>query len=103
MKHIKIKKKKTLLESPLFLVIMFALVILLVIPVARTFSSYRSAQQTFRDNQDEQERLELQEINLRENIEYFQTERGREELIRLQHPVVKDGEELIIIIPDDQE
>ena len=103
MKHIKVKKQKSTLESPVFMVVIILVATVLLVSVIRTYGSYRQTKQNLNDQINEQERLENYEEDLRGDLEFYDTPRGREELIRLQHPVVREGEELIVIVPSSEE
>ena len=103
MKHVKVKREKSRLQSPILTVILCIVCILFLISVVRTFSSYKQAESNFNEQIHEREQLELYEEELRRDLEFYETERGMEELIRLQHPVVREGEELIVIVPPEED
>ncbi|MCD8494889.1 MAG: hypothetical protein LRY41_00965 [Candidatus Pacebacteria bacterium] len=102
MKKIQVKKQYFWYDSPLIALGIVVLVILVGISVIRFKQNYDRARDRYLDQQEQLQRVQEQEAKLEEDLMFFRTDRGKEELIRTQFPVVRDGEEMILFIDESK-
>lgn len=103
MKDLKRPSQNKFLYSPITLVVLFVLVILLAISLMKMVGKSRQTREVRDQYRDEITALEKQQEELASDIDYLSTERGMEEEIRDRFPVVKEGEDLILIIDEEDD
>ena len=99
-------KKKSYFEylySKVSLSILFVLVCFLAYSVFERYSIEREMSARRIDAQLEQEALLQRKQQLIEKVEYLEGERGIEEEIRKHFDVVKEGEQVVILVGDSED
>lgn len=97
------KKKKSFWHSPIVLVILLVLLGIMAKELFVLAGKYKFSKEKHDIYFEELTELEEKKVNLEEDIESLETERGREEEIRDKFRVAKDGEEVIIVVPGEEE
>jgi cell division protein FtsB len=102
MAEFKKKPKHTFWHSPLFLAVLFCLIILFSYNILGLISKERQTAQKRNIQLENIEVLHKREKDLSMNIAKLNTEEGIEDTIREKYQVVKEGEKEVIIV-DEQE
>ena len=94
--------KESFFHTRFWIAVLLVICVILSISVFKIYKKYAHAK-TIRDDY----RLELEQVkshraDLQKNIDALSTERGKEEEIRDRYRVVKQGEQMILIVNDDK-
>lgn len=98
-------KKKSYIEylyTKPSLVILFGLVCFLSFSVFERYTIEREMSERRADVQRQQEELLMRKEQLSEKVEYLEGERGIEEEIRKHFDVAKEGEQVVILVGEDE-
>lgn len=96
------KNKHSFWHSPLFLIVMFFIVILFSYNIIGLIEKERETTKKKDLILSNIETLRAREESLSKDIEKLKTEEGIEETIRDKYQVVKEGEKMVVIIDQDQ-
>lgn len=99
MRHAKRRPLKDYLIAGLLVVVLASL----IVNVFDIFRKEEIARKTAQDAKQELADLEVREETLAENLSDLHTKRGREEAYREQFGVALPGEEVIIVVAEDEE
>lgn len=94
--------KESFFYTRFWIVVLFIICILLGISVFKVYLKYAHAKSIRNDYRDELAQVKQHEMDLQKNIDALSTERGKEEEIRDRYRVVKQGEQMILIVDNDQ-
>jgi cell division protein FtsB len=94
--------KESFFYTRFWIVILLIISILLGISVFKIYRKHAHARSIRNDYRDELVQVKQHEIDLQKNIDALSTERGKEEEIRDRYRVVKQGEQMILIIDNDK-
>lgn len=97
------KKKKSIWHSPLVLILLFFLLVITAKGLWSLAGKYAFSQEKHDLYLAELEELQAKKSNLEANIERLETDRGKEEEIRERFRVGKEGEEIIIVVDNENE
>lgn len=89
--------------SPLFLMVLFLLFIFLFYNIIGLSKKERDTLKNKEIVSAKIESLKERENSLSENINKLETEEGIEETIREKYQVVKEGEKMVIIVPNEDQ
>lgn len=103
MRGFKRPKKQQVMHSVGALFMLLVLLVLVTISAIKMGMKTQKVKEAKERQQEELTELLEQEEQLQADVSYFSSERGLEEEIRERFPVVKEGEELILIIDQEQE
>lgn len=94
--------KESFFYTRFWIVVLLVICILLGISVVKIYLKYAHAKSIRNDYQEELTQIKQHETDLQKNIDALSTERGKEEEIRDRYRVVKQGEQMILIVNDDK-
>jgi cell division protein FtsB len=94
--------KESFFHTRFWIVVLAIICILLGISVVKIYLKYAHAKSIRNDYQEELTQVKQHETDLQKNIDALSTERGKEEEIRDRYRVVKQGEQMILIVNDDK-
>ncbi|MEK7464000.1 MAG: septum formation initiator family protein [Patescibacteria group bacterium] len=92
------KKLRKILYSPIVLLLLAIIFILLFRGVWGVYKKNRLSVQNLEQERNELERFALREKNLAASLDYLKTDQGIESEIRAKFRVVKEGEQVAVII-----
>ncbi len=95
--------KESFYHSRFWIVVLLVICVILTISVIKIYLKYNHAKSVRDDYRAELAQVQQHEADLEKNIGALSTERGKEEEIRDRYRVVKQGEQMILIIDDNQE
>ena len=95
------KGARRFIYSPLFLLILLAVLLLLGKAVWGVYNKERLSAQYLEQEQAELSRIQARETELEQSVEYLKTDKGVESEIRSKFRVVKEGESVAVIIDDE--
>ena len=96
-------KKKSWFRSPIIAVILFVLVILAAISVARAFAKEREAAKLRDQYRREVSEMDQRQAELDAQIKNLSTDRGLESEIRNRYRVSKPGEDLVVEVNNGED
>jgi cell division protein FtsB len=102
MSEFKKKQKSTFWHSPLFLGVLFVILVLFSYNIIDLISKERETSIKRDRELDNIETLRQRETSLSKSIERINTEEGIEEVIREKYQVVKPGEKEVIIVDKEE-
>lgn len=94
--------KESFFYTRFWIVVLFVICIFLGIAVFKVYLKYTHAKSIRNDYRDELSQVEQHERDLQKNIDALSTERGKEEEIRDRYRVVKQGEQMILIVNNEK-
>ncbi|HEU0085898.1 MAG TPA: septum formation initiator family protein [Candidatus Paceibacterota bacterium] len=92
---------RRIVESPPFLVLLFAIVVLFSWSVFGFFEKMRETEAKRETAEEKVAELSEKKEKLTRDIEYLETDRGVEDNIREKFGFVKEGEKVIVIVEDE--
>ncbi len=95
--------KESFFHSRFWIVVLLIMCIVFTISVVKIYLKYTHAKSIKNDYRDELVQIKQHELDLQKNINALSTERGKEEEIRDRYRVVKQGEQMILIVDDQKE
>lgn len=95
--------KESFFHTRFWIVVLLVICIILGASVFKIAKKYIHAKSIRDDYQQELEQVKKHEADLQKNIAALSTERGKEEEIRDRYRVVKQGEQMILIVNNTDE
>ena len=90
--------KKSIMESPLALIVLGIIILIFSWSVIRFWGKMAETRKNKEIAEAKTETLREQKGALRADIEKLETDRGKEEFFRENYGLVKEGEEVIVIV-----
>jgi len=98
--QVQLKKKS---KKPIFVtIILSVLIIFLIVSTVRLMGKYKKAKEIYHASVRKHDELELLRDQLKDSVDELSDEQGQDRELRQKLRVVEEGEELIIIIPEEQ-
>jgi cell division protein FtsB len=94
--------KESFFHTRFWIAVLIVICTLLVISVVKISKKYMHAKSIRDDYQTELNQVESHEAELKKNINALSTDRGKETEIRDRYRVVKEGEQMILIVNNDK-
>ena len=85
------------------LIVLLTIAVLLLLSIIRISKKYHFVKQGRNELREEIAETERSIENLENSLEYLDTPNGTERALRQQFRVTSEGEELIVIVPDEDE
>ena len=95
--------KESFFHTRFWIVVLLVICTILGAAVIKMVRKYAHAKTTRDDYHEELMEVQKHESDLEKNISALSTERGKEEEIRDRYRVVKQGEQMILIVNNDKE
>lgn len=100
------KRKVTIKKTnwrPIILTLVFLIIAaLLILSTVRLFAKYKKARGVYQETKLEYDNLTEMKASLEESVELLSTDEGIARELREKLRVVGEGEELIIIVPEEE-
>lgn len=97
------RKIRGILYSKTVFVLLILLAILLSISVYNRFIVAQDTRVKLNERKEDLKELEMRAETLQAKVEYLENERGIEEELRNRFDVAKEGEQVVIILEDEEE
>ena len=95
------KNKNTMIWRRIFIIILSFFTILLIVNIVRLTDKFLITAQKKQIAREKYSMISSQEIDLQAKVSELNTDEGIEKSIRDRFPVVKEGEQVILIIDND--
>ncbi len=92
------RHKESFFHTRFWIVVLSVIAILFSISVVKIYQKFVHAKTVRNEYRDELAQIQGQQADLQKNITALSTERGKEEEIRDRYRVVKEGEQMILIV-----
>ena len=94
--------KESFFHTRFWVAVLVILTLVLSLSVFRMYRKYAHAKEIRNEYQDELSQVQSQQAMLQKNIDALSTDRGKEAEIRDRYRVVKQGEQMILIVDNDK-
>lgn len=95
------KKIKNILHSPVFIIILFVFLIILIRAIFSVYQKQNMSAINLNKERMEYEKMNQRKEKLVSSIEYLKTDDGVESEIRTKFRLIKQGESIAVIVNDD--